>query len=293
MGANAAVMASFSGEMAELAERLARVLVSVRSAQGGGSGTVWTKDGLVVTNHHVVPGDSATVVLHDGNEFEATVEARDPERDLALLRVPAVLTPAEPGDSADARPGTLAFAIGNPWGQRGTLTSGIVVSRGTATEENGAHLTDVLRADVRLAPGNSGGPMTDARGRVIGINSMIAGGMAIAVPVDAVKAFVAEALAGKPGRLGIAFQPVRVPHAIAASYEVEDDAGLILTGIEPGSPAETAGLIPGDIVIGAGPGRRRGLRYLESPLRSMRAGQQFELQLLRGGKLVQVAAVPV
>ena len=289
---NQTLLSGFSEETADLAARLDRILVSVRSEHGGGSGTAWSEDGLIVTNHHVVPGDAATVVLQDGREFAATVEARDQDHDLALLRIDARLEPAAPGESRDARPGALAFAIGNPWGQRGTLTSGIVVSRGTATEENGSHLADVLRADVRLAPGNSGGPMCDAQGRVIGINSMIAGGMAIAVPIDTVKTFVADALAGKPGRLGIAFQAVRVPHAIAASYSVDDDAGLMLTDIEPGSPAELAGLIPGDIVVGAGAGGRRGLRHLERPLRSMRAGQAFPLALLRAGRLVEVAAVP-
>ena len=291
MTATQLLTSSFSDEASALAERLDHVLVTVKSRAGGGSGTAWAADGLIVTNHHVVPDDSASVVLHDGTEIEATIEARDPDHDLALLRVSAKLTAAEPGDSAAIRPGNLAFAIGNPWGLRGTLTSGIVLSRGAATEENGVHLRDVIRADLRLAPGNSGGPMTDARGRVIGINSMIAGGMAIAIPTHTVQEFVARAEPGEPGFLGITFQPVQVPHAIAASYEVEDEAALMLTSIEPGSPAEQAGLLPGDIVLGAGRGRR-GLRHLERPLRGMRADQPFELSLLRGGRVLDVATTP-
>ncbi len=282
---------SFSDEAAHLAERLRNILVTVRSESGGGSGTAWTKDGLVVTNHHVVPGDHAIVVLNDDTEHDARVEARDPEHDLALLRIDAELTPAEAGDSTTVRPGSLAFAIGNPWGQRGTLTSGIVLSNGGATEENGVHLRDVIRADLRLAPGNSGGPMTDAQGRVIGINSMIAGGMAIAVPAHRVTEFVANAEPGEPGFLGITFQPIQVPHAIAASYEVDDETALMLTGIEPGSPAELAGLIPGDILVGAG-NSRRGLRHLDRPLRGMRAGKPLPISLLRAGKLLDIAATP-
>lgn len=282
---------SLSEEAAALAAYLDRVLVTVRSNAGGGSGTSWTADGLIVTNHHVVPGDSATVVLADGSEYRADVEARDAEHDLALLRVDAALTPAVAGDSRAVLPGSLVFAIGNPWGQRGTLTSGIVLAGGPRSDENAVRIPGVIRADLRLAPGNSGGPMVNARGEVVGINSMIAGGVAVAIPSHTVVEFVAET-AGQPGFLGITLQPVNIPHAIAASYHVDDDAGLMLTGIEPGSPADLAGLLPGDVVLGVGE-QRRGLRHLGPALRSMRAGRPLDLHLLRGGKVVQTHATPV
>lgn len=282
---------SLSEEAAALAAYLDRVLVTVRSNAGGGSGTSWTADGLIVTNHHVVPGDSATVVLADGREYRADVEARDAEHDLALLRVDAALTPAVAGDSRAVLPGSLVFAIGNPWGQRGTLTSGIVLAGGPRSDENAVRIPGVIRADLRLAPGNSGGPMVNARGEVVGINSMIAGGVAVAIPSHTVVEFVAET-AGQPGFLGITLQPVNIPHAIAASYHVDDDAGLMLTGIEPGSPADLAGLLPGDVVLGVGE-QRRGLRHLGPALRSMRAGRPLDLHLLRGGKVVQTHATPV
>jgi len=285
------LMLALSSEAHVLAEGLERILVTVQSRAGGGSGTAWTEDGLIVTNHHVVPGGGATVVLSDGSEHGATLEASDPEHDLALMRVDARLVPAQPGDSAAVRPGHLAFAIGNPWGQRGTLTSGVIFSRGAATVENGVHLRDVLRADLRLAPGNSGGPMADALGRVVGINSMIAGGMAIAIPVATVLNFVERAVDSKPGVLGIAFQPVRVPQAIAAAYQVDDEAALLLTAVEAGSPAEQAGFFPGDVLLSAGDGRR-GLRHLAGPLRSIRAGTPFAVELLRGGELRSLTAVP-
>lgn len=281
---------SLSEEAAALAAYLDRVLVTVRSNAGGGSGTSWTADGLIVTNHHVVPGDSATVVVQDGSEYRAEVEARDPEHDLALLRVEAQLTPAVAGDSRSVRPGALVVAIGNPWGQRGTLTSGIVLARGPSDDENAVRIPDVIRADLRLAPGNSGGPMVNARGEVVGINSMIAGGVAVAIPSHTVVEFVAGAAAGKPGFLGVSLQPVQIPHAIAASYQVDDDTALMLTGIEPGSAAEQAGLLPGDIVLGIG--EHRGLRHLGPALKSMRAGRPLDLHLLRGGKVVQAHATP-
>lgn len=282
---------SLSEEAAALATYLDRVLVTVRSNAGGGSGTAWTADGLIVTNHHVVPGESATVVLCDGSEHPAEIEARDAEHDLALLRIEAALTPAVAGDSRAIRPGALVFAIGNPWGQRGTLTSGVVLARGPGNDENALRIPDVIRADLRLAPGNSGGPMVNAQGEVVGINSMIAGGVAVAIPSHTVVEFVAEAAAGKPGFLGITLQPVQIPHAIAASYQVDDDAALMLTGVEPGSPADQAGLFPGDVVLGVGE-QRRGLRHLGPALRSMRAGRPLDLHLLRGGKVVRTHATP-
>jgi serine protease Do len=218
--------------------------------------------------------------------------ARDAEKDLALLRVGAALEPAEAGDSSTLQPGHLVFAIGNPWGQRGTLTSGIVLSRGGATAENETPIRDVVRADLQLAPGNSGGPMVNARGQVVGINSMIVGGMAVAIPVNTVIAFVAEASRGEAGFLGVTLQPVELPHAIAASYSIADDTALMLTGIEPGSPAEEAGLLPGDVVLGIS-GGPRGLRHLGPALKRMRAGVRVDLALLRAGAVVSIPATPI
>ena len=190
MSASQLLASRFSDEAQALAEQLNRVLVTVRSRAGGGSGTTWSRDGLIVTNNHVVPDDTAVVVLHDGREFEGRVEARDPEHDLALLRVKAEHSPAEPGDPTAIRPGSLVFAIGNPWGQRGTLTSGVVLSNHGATDENPAHVSDVIRADLRLAPGNSGGPLCDTEGRVVGINTMVAGGVALAIPAAEIRALL-------------------------------------------------------------------------------------------------------
>mgnify|MGYP001398537557 CR=1 FL=1 len=172
----------------ELAERLLRSLVTIRSEAGGGSGTAWSADGLIVTNHHVAPGEVVRVVLPDGSDVEGRVVGRDVANDLALVRVDARLEPLERGDSRGVRPGMLVFAIGNPWGQRGTLTRGIVFGRGNVGNEFEAPVRDVIRADIRLAPGNSGGPLVDAAGRLLGINSMVVGGMGVAIPVHTVEA---------------------------------------------------------------------------------------------------------
>lgn len=283
---------SVSTESSELAERLSRSLVAVRSREGGGSGTVWASAGLIVTNNHVVPGDRAEVVTHDERVLEARLVARDSSVDLALLRVGAGgLEPVEAGDSAALRPGQFVYAIGNPWGQRGSVTAGIVLTTNATTVENGVPLEHVIRADLRLAPGNSGGPLFDARGRVIGINAMIAGGMAVAIPSNTVVEFVAKASEGEPGFLGVTLQEVHVPHAIAASYSFEDEAGLMLTAIEPGSAAEKAGLLPGDVLVGID-GEQGRMPVVARSLQGMRAGRPLRLALIRGGKLHEASATP-
>lgn len=279
-----------SGETEALADRLRASLVAVRSEAGGGSGTVWSRDGLIITNHHVAPTDAVTVVLPDGSERPGRVIGRDEANDLALVRVDAELTPLAVGDSHGVRAGAMVFAIGNPWGQRGTLTSGVVFGRGGAGTEMGTPVADVIRADIRLAPGNSGGPLVDASGRLLGINAMIAGGMGVAIPVHAVQAFVAALEPGEPGRLGVTLQAVAIPEGIAASFALETE-GLMFTGIEPGSAAEVAGLLPGDVLLAIGE-TDRGARRVARRLQRLRAGKPVELSLLRGGKVVRATATP-
>ncbi len=271
-------MTNANAEM--LAGAARRGYVSVRSRNGGGSGTVWSGDGLVVTNHHVVPGERATVELHDGREFVASVLSRDPEHDLAMLKVPVDGLVALERRMQALRPGELVFAMGNPWGERAVLTGGVVF----------ASTGSVVRADVRLAPGNSGGPLIDAAGRLAGINSMIVGGIAVAIPTEVIETFAGAGEPMKPGFLGIMVAPVRVPDGIAASFGGDEGTGLMLTGIEAASPADSAGLLPGDLLLGVD--GARGLEPIAGRLRAMRAGRSVRLSLLRGGKPVEVEAVP-
>lgn len=277
---------------ADVAARLRASLVAVRSRQGGGSGTIWSEDGMIVTNHHVVPGDSAEVQLSDDSVQQARVIAREPEHDLAILKIEATgLATARAGDSKAVRPGQLVFAAGNPWGQRGIFTAGIIISTGKATIENGVPLEEAVRADVGLAPGNSGGPLADAAGNVIGINSMIAGGMAIAVPVHIVTHFLAGELPGR-GFLGISGRSIPLPPAIAASYGSEDGAGVMVTDVIDESPAASAGLLPGDVIVRLD-GTRAGTRSLAVGLERLKAGRPVRLELLRAGGVVAVEASPV
>ena len=184
------VAESMATATGDLAATLHASLVAIRSHSGGGAGTAWRGDGLIITNNHVVPGDEAEVLLPDGRALPGRVVARDPDHDLAAVMVEATLTPVSVADSSRLRAGEMVFAIGNPWGLRGSVTAGIVFGVGPAMEDS-VPMRQVIRADIQLAPGNSGGPLADARGRVVGINSMIAGGMGVAVPSNTIIEFIA------------------------------------------------------------------------------------------------------
>ncbi len=229
----------------EIAEKLRRSTVLIQAGgRGSGSGVIWTSDGSVITNAHVARSGQVSVHLWDGRDFDATVSSRDLQRDLAVLQIEATSLPAASvADSSRLRPGELAIAIGNPMGFVGALTTGVIHAVGPLP---GLGSRPWVQADVRLAPGNSGGPLADAGGRVIGINTMVAGGLALAIPSNVVRDFLS---AGPSGAwLGVTVQPVRVPRPNPSGSN--HTAGLVLLEVEPGSPAAAASLLPGDILLG-------------------------------------------
>jgi len=263
----------------EIAERLRRSTVEVRlrdanaNANAGGSGVIATADGQIVTNAHVARGAGASVRLWDGRELPAKLLARDARRDLVTLKVEAGGLPAATfGDSGALRVGELVMAIGNPMGFIGALTTGVVHALGSLA---GFGRQSWVLADVRLAPGNSGGPLADAHGRVIGINTMTVNGLGAAVPGDAVTAFLRRGASGFS--LGVTVQPVRL----------EDQRfGLLVLKVDPGSPAAAAPLWTGDVLTGAGGRAFRSVDdlhlLLDSALDS--AGGVIHLQFLRGDR---------
>lgn len=180
--------------LAELADALAAVTVQVRmrgGSAGTGSGIVWRSDGLIVTNAHVARGERAAVELSDGRVLDARLERRDPRRDLAVLRVDADgLRAARLGDSRRLRPGDVVVACGHPFGMSNVVTVGVVhrvITHPRAAEHSW------IGADITLAPGNSGGPLADADGAIVGVNAMIVGGLGVAVPAHVVERFLGAA----------------------------------------------------------------------------------------------------
>jgi serine protease Do len=265
---------AFNG-FGEIAEQLRRSTVLINAgSRGNGSGVIWLADGGIITNAHVVArGPRLRVQLWDGRKFDATVASRDPAYDLALLRVEAPdLSPAPIADSSRVRSGELAIAIGNPLGFVGALTTGVVHAVGPL---RGLGPQSWVQADVRLAPGNSGGPLADARGRVIGINTMVAGRLALAIPSNVVTDFLAAG--SSDGWLGVTLYPVQVPRPGRSGKSF----GLVILEIEPGSPAAQASLLPGDILLGADD---KPFDLLEDMARALRGTgpRTLRLEFLRG-----------
>jgi serine protease Do len=224
--------------MGSIAEDLRRATVEVAEAHSGGSGVVWSADGKIITNAHVVRGRNPAVRLWDGSTYPAEILAFDSRRDLALLRVPRQDLPAPPfRDSSQVAPGEFVMAVGNPLGFTGAVSTGVVHAVGRV---QGRGRRPYIRASVRLAPGNSGGPLADSQGRVIGINTMVlyGSGLGLAVPSNTVAEFVRQGPA--PARLGVTVKPVPLRRGL----------GLVVVEVSRGSPAENASLQPGDILIG-------------------------------------------
>ena len=230
----------------EIAEKLRRSTVLIHAgSRGNGSGVIWSSDGTVITNAHVARGTQISLQLWDGREFQTTVASRDPRRDLAALRIGATNLPsALLADSSQIRPGELAIAIGNPMGFVGALTTGVIQAVGPLP---GLGSQSWVQADVRLAPGNSGGPLADARGLVIGINTMVAGRLALAIPSNVVRNFLSAG--PSDAWLGVTVHPVRIPRSGAGGGSGHT-FGLVLLEVEPGGPAFLASLLPGDILLG-------------------------------------------
>ena len=258
-------------------DRLRAATVAVRAGQGaGGSGVVWADDGTIITNAHVVRGPRAEVHTADGRRLAARVVRRDGARDLAELRVDARgLAAAPAGDSDALRPGQIVIAIGHPLGVPNALAFGIVHGVAAHPTRLPGNRRRWVQADVRLAPGNSGGPLADARGRVVGVNSMIAAGLALAVPSRAVERFLTGAGAA---RLGVTTRPALLRDGDGATV------GLVVVDVTPGGSAADAGVQLGDVVVAAGgrgfvhPGELAALVADAAP------GDRVALDVLRGGR---------
>jgi serine protease Do len=262
--------------LGEIADRLRRSTVLVRpgGSKGNGSGVLWSSDGLIVTNAHVAQGARAEVSLWDGREFRAEVISRDARRDLAALRISTDnLMAAEFGDSSRVRPGEIAIAVGNPLGFVGALTTGVVHAVGPI---RGLGSQSWVQSDVRLAPGNSGGPLADARGRVIGINAMVAGRLALAVASNEVARFLRGENGAESLRLGVSVMPVRLPRSNGGRK-----FALVLASVEPGTAAARASLLPGDILLGTEDKRFASVRDLAEALQGDDA-RLLRLEFLRG-----------
>jgi S1-C subfamily serine protease len=274
---------------------------SQQEGRGSGSGFIFTPDGFILTNSHVVHGATKIdVVLTDATRCHAEIIGDDPDTDLAVIRINAPnLVPAHLGESQSIRVGQLAIAIGNPYGFQCTVTAGVVSALGRSLRaQSGRLMDDVIQTDAALNPGNSGGPLVNSRGEVIGVNTAMilpAQGICFATSVDTAK-FVAARLIrdGFISRsfIGMAGQNVPLPRRVVRYYNLPVESGVMIISFEKDSPAAKAGLQEGDIIIGFGDHAVKGIDDLHKLLGEDQVGRQVSMTILRNTDKRDIVVVP-
>ncbi|MGC2194926.1 MAG: trypsin-like peptidase domain-containing protein [Terriglobales bacterium] len=269
--------------------------------RGGGSGFIFTPDGLILTNSHVVHDVSRIeVTVADGRRFPARTIGDDPATDLAIIQIDGPsLVAATMGDSQALRVGQLVMAIGSPYGFQSTVTAGVVSALGRSLRSySGRLIEDVIQTDASLNPGNSGGPLVASDGRVVGVNTatiLPAQGICFAIGINTAK-FVASRLL-RDGRIrrsyiGVSAQTAPIHRRLVRYYDLPKETGVIVLSSEPNSPAGRAGLRDGDVIIALEGQAVAGVDDLHRVLSDVRAGVRAELTVLRGTEQLTLAIVP-
>ena len=274
---------------------------SGRGREGGGSGFVFTPDGFVLTNSHVVHGaEKIKISTLDSGEYNARLIGEDPDTDLALVRIDAPgLHAVKLGDSRKIRVGQLVVAIGNPYGFQYSVTAGVVSALGRSLRsQSGRLIEDVIQTDAALNPGNSGGPLVNAAGEVIGVNTatiLPAQGLCFAISIGTAQ-FIASKLiregAVRRSYIGVQAQTASLNRTIARHYDLQHASGALVLGTEPGSPAQKAGLQEGDVIVALEGEPVEGVDVLHRLLNEDRIGRQTRLTVLRGSKRLELSVIP-
>ncbi len=269
---------------------------------GSGSGFVFTPDGFILTNSHVVSSTSKlSVILQSGARYEADIIGNDPDTDLAVIKISTAetLPTAVFADSSALRVGQLAIAIGNPLGFQTTVTTGVVSALGRSLRTDGGRLIDdVVQTDAALNPGNSGGPLVNSAGEVIGVNTAVirmAQGICFAIASNTSKWVAAKLIRdGKVSRgyLGIGAQNIRLPKLIARNLERTSERALLITSVEPNSPADRASLTNGDVLLRFDGEEISGIDDLHRILTEHRIGVPIQASILRRTDLLRVQITP-
>jgi S1-C subfamily serine protease len=302
----AEAMDAYSRAVTGVAEAVSPAVVRIQVANkrgggGSGSGFVFTPDGFILTNSHVVHGaDRITVWTPDSGDFQAQFIGEDQDTDLALLRIDAPeLHSVRLGDSRRIRVGQLVVAIGNPYGFQYTVTAGVVSALGRSLRsQSGRLIEDVIQTDAALNPGNSGGPLVNSAGEVIGVNTatiLPAQGLCFAISINTAQ-FIASKLIrhGKVRRsyIGVQAQTAPLNRTIARHYELKAATGALVLAAEPGSPAQRAGLQEGDVIVGLAGEPVEGVDVLHRLLGEERIGLAASLTVLRASRRLEFSIVP-
>jgi S1-C subfamily serine protease len=298
-----ALLDAYSSAVVDTIDRVAPAVVRVERTRGGGSGVIFTPDGFVLTNNHVVEGaGQLRVTLPDGRSMVAQPVGVDPDTDLAVVRVDgagASLPFASLGDSRSIRVGQIAIAIGNPFGFHHSATAGIISATGRSLRAaSGRLMDDIIQTDAALNHGNSGGPLVTTRAEVIGINTAViqpAQGLCLAVASNTAR-FVAARLI-RDGRIrrsyiGVSGEHTLVPRRVARFHDLAVASGVAVRSVEAGSPADAAGLKPGDVIHALGNLPVRGVDDLHRELTEDLIGVPQQLGILRGVERRTITVVP-
>src|SRR5262245_50439 len=294
---------AYSRVVVQVAEALRPTVVNLRAGrrEGSGSGVFFTPDGFLLTNHHVVQGQkSMRVRLTDGRELEGRVVGADPWTDLAVVQANGAALPhAALGDSSQVRVGQLVVAIGSPFGFDSTVTAGVVSALGRTLRSITGHLVDgVIQTDAALNPGNSGGPLVDSRGRIIGINTAIiapAQGICFAIPINIAKHIVPQLMQhGRVvrGYLGMHGRSVPLRRSLARQFELTQPTVVEVQAVEHGAPADDAGIQVGDLVVELGDHAVASVDDLHKLLAQLPVGIPAAVVLIREDRRLQRFVVP-
>jgi S1-C subfamily serine protease len=301
---DATLLDAYSEAVIAAVDAVGPAVAKIEAGRGGGSGVLFTPDGFVLTNSHVVDSArSLNVVLADGRAMRGDVVGLDADTDLAVLRVSdesgAPLPWARLGDSRAVRVGQIAIAIGNPYGFHHSVTAGVVSALGRSLRaRSGRLMDDIIQTDAALNPGNSGGPLVTTSGHVIGINTAMilpAQGLCFAIASNTAR-FVAARLM-RDGRIrrsyiGMGGQNVPVPRAIARAHQLAVSSGVLVLSVEANSPAAAAGMREGDVVIAFAGQPTTGIDDLLRQLTDAHIGATATMTILRGGQRRQLKIVP-
>jgi S1-C subfamily serine protease len=299
-----ALLDAYSRAVISAVEVVGPAVVKIDIDRGGGSGVVFTPDGFILTNSHVVQGAAhLTAMLPDGRSMRADLVGQDADTDLAVIRVTDPGATGFPwatlGDSRAVRPGQVAVAIGNPYGFQHSVTAGVISALGRSLRSrSGRLMDDIIQTDAALNPGNSGGPLVTTRGEVIGINTAMilpAQGLCFAIASNTAR-FVAARLMRdgwiRRSYIGVAGQNVPIPRALARAHQLAVSSGVLVVSVEPLSPAAAAGLREGDIILAFAGDAISAIDDLHRRLSEDRIGTPSAVTVLRARERRQITLIP-